>query len=173
MPKKPPMSELEFLKLSGNFEELSHKLEALDCASPDIALYAEYVGRKWLSLGEMHLAEARKLLAAQCSRAAHSRAYYAAYNASKCMRYVVHGRVSLRGDDHGKASADLPDDFPDVANWTRRITALRENRLRADYENWSRTRYELTMKPSESVNEAVEFIRVTKSYLRSKKGMKL
>ena len=173
MSKKPPVHELKFLGMSANFIDLSGKLEVLDCPSPEIGRYAEYVCRAWLRLGDAHLREAKKLLTIECRRAAFSRAYYAAYNASKGMRYISSGSVSLRGDDHGKASSDLPDDFPDVANWSRRLTTLNKNRLRADYDNWSTTRYELKMKPSEAVEEASKFVRETKLYLRSKHGMKV
>jgi len=173
MSKKPPVHELEFLKLSANYSELAHKLVTLGCPAPDIAQYAEHICKAWLRLSDAHLKEAKKLLTIECRRAAFSRAYYAAYNASKSMRYFVRGWVSLKGDDHGKASSDLPDDFPDVANWASRLTTLYENRLRADYDNWSTTRYELKMKPADAVAEAAEFVRETKSYLRSKFSMKI
>ncbi len=67
--------------------------------------------------------------AAGRTRAAYSRAYYAAYNASKAIRYHVNGVVSLKGDDH-QAAPELPGDFPDLDQWSQLVAALYEHRLR-------------------------------------------
>jgi hypothetical protein len=79
---------------------------------------------------------------------------HAAYNASKSVRYIVNGRVSLKGDDHGEAS-ELPDDFPDVDRWSEAITRLYEHRLRADYDNWRTTTSEMSLSASDAVDLAV------------------
>ena len=173
MSKPPPVPELEFLKLSANHAELVSKLSALGCPTPDIRQFAEHVGEAWFRLGEEHLNEAKSLLSSGCRRAVYSRAYYAAYNASKGTRYLVKGIVSLKGDDHGKASMDLPDDFPDVEKWGQRLSALYENRLRADYDNWLTTAKDLTSSPDDAVTEADAFVNESRSYLNSKFGMKL
>ncbi|MGA4111079.1 hypothetical protein ACI2T3_08605 [Ralstonia nicotianae] len=152
-----PVHELEFLKLSSNYLELARKLSTLGWPTPDLARYAQYVCTAWFHLGEEHLLEAKKILAAGCRRACFSRAYYAAYNASKGVRYMVRGFVSLKGDDHSKASSDLPDDFPDVGSWASRVGKLYEHRLRADYDNWGTTASEDTLKPDEAVAEAEAF----------------
>lgn len=173
MTKRPPVSELEFLKLSGNHNELTRKLTTLAVPTPAIREYAAYVCEAWFRLAEEHLAESKLALAASCRRASLSRAYYAAYSASKSTRYIVQGSVSLRGDDHGKASQDLPGDFPDVAAWAQRITVLYENRLRADYDNWSATQSEFTLTPTQAVAEAESFVAAARAYLNSTYGIKV
>lgn len=173
MSKSPPVHELQFLKLFANHAELSNRLLLLGCPTSDIQQFAMHVCEAWFHLGEEHLAEAKKLLAAGCLRATYSRAYYAAYNASKGARYLVKGIVSLKGDDHGKASSDLPDDFPNVATWGMKVSVLYENRLRADYENWSTTTKEFTINPDDAVADAEAFVAETRVYLNGKFGMSL
>src|ERR1700733_231064 len=124
MPKPPPTSELEFIRVTTNHAEFGQKLTLLGISAPDHQDHAKHVCRCWLNLGREHHQEGSAALAASCPRAVYSRAYYAAYNASKATRYLVSGAVSLKADDHGKAAANLPDDFPDVALWSQRITVL-------------------------------------------------
>jgi uncharacterized protein (UPF0332 family) len=173
MSKKPPVHELEFLKLSANHLELTRKLSTLGCLNPDINQYAQHVCKAWFRLGEQHLEEAKKLLHAECLRAVYSRAYYAAYNVSKGTRYITKGFVSLKGDDHGKASTELPEDFPDVAAWASKISVLYEHRLHADYDNWSDTLSTYTLKPNVAVKEAEDFIGEARNYINNKFGMEL
>lgn len=173
MPKKLTVKELDFLKLTGNHLEFSRKLSRLDCPNPDITQHAQYIGEAWFRLGEQHLAEAKRILSLGCARAAYSRAYYAAYNASKGTRYIATGSVSMKGDDHGKASSELPGGFPDEANWANRIIVLYEHRLHADYDNWSDTTSAFTLTPEESVNEAEDFISTARHYINSEFGMSL
>ena len=173
MSKKPPVNELEFLKLTANHLELGRKLSTLGISTLDLHHYALHVCEAWFRLGEEHLAEAKKLLLAGCPRAVYSRAYYAAYNSSKGARYIVQGFVSLKADDHGKASTDLPGDFPNVANWASRISVLYEHRLHADYDNWSNTTAGLILTPTNAVDEAEAFISEARTYLNSKCGMTL
>ena len=47
--------------------------------------------------------DAKAAIGLNCNRVTYSRSYYAAYNASKSIRYIVNGSVSLAGDDHKKA----------------------------------------------------------------------
>lgn len=171
--KTLPVHELEFLKLSANHLEFARKLTMLGWPTPDLPSYAQHVCTAWFRLGEEHLVEAKKILAAGCHRACFSRAYYAAYNASKGVRYMVRGFVSLKGDDHSKASSDLPGDFPDVGSWASRVGKLYEHRLRADYDNWNTTPSEHTLKPDEAVAEAEAFIQAARNYLNAKCGMTL
>lgn len=173
MSKKPPVNELEFLKLSANHLELARKLTTLGFSTPDLYQNAQYVCESWFRLGEEHLAEAKKLLFAGCPRSVFSRAYYAAYNASKGARYIAQGFVSLKGDDHGKASTDLPGNFPNVAIWASRISILYEHRLHADYDNWSNTVNEFILTPANAVDEAEAFINEARTYLNSECGMTL
>lgn len=112
MAKPPPVSELEFLKIADNFWELTAKLQKLGIQVSELKDYAGHVCGCWFRLAEEHLAEAKTALASNSVRSAYSRAYYAAYNASKAARYFSAGSVSLRGDDHRKAGPDLPTDFP-------------------------------------------------------------
>ncbi|MDO9013674.1 MAG: HEPN domain-containing protein, partial [Polynucleobacter sp.] len=173
MPKKPPVHELKFLKLSPNYFELTSKLSELGCPNHDINQYAQHVCEAWFRLGEQHLEEAKQLLHVGCLRAAYSRAYYAAYNASKGTRYIYKGFVSLKGDDHGKASTELPPDFPDVANWASTISVLYEHRLHADYDNWSDTPSTYTLQPNQAIKEAENFISEARDYINNKFGMEL
>jgi uncharacterized protein (UPF0332 family) len=168
-----PVHELEFLKLSQNYLELARKLSTLGWPTPDLTGYAQHVCAAWFKLGEAHLDEAQRILAMNCERACFSRAYYAAYNASKGVRYMVKGSVSLTGDDHNRASSDLPRDFPDVGQWAARIGKLYEHRLRADYDNWKTTASEHTLTASEAVTEAAEFIAAARNYLNTKCGITL
>jgi len=173
MPRIPPISELEFLHTTQNHREFRAKLSKLGLAAAEaeIEAYAQYVGLRWLKLAETHLREAKRALRGGSSRATYSRAYYAAYNASKAVRYIATGFVSLRADDHQKAS-ELPGDFPDQTFWGPSITKLYEQRLRADYDNWGRRKSFFTMKRANSVRVASDFLRLCKAYLRDKHGLK-
>jgi uncharacterized protein (UPF0332 family) len=117
-----------------------------------------------------HLEDARQSLAANRARATFSRSYYAAYNASKAVRYIVNGLVSLKGDDHPKASSDLPDDFPNVDRWSEVVTNLYEHRLRADYDNWDTTAAEHILTAAASFSLASEFVHRCRLYLSAKLG---
>ncbi len=174
MSKPPPVDEREFLRIVRNHGELCRGLRTLDLttASSDLTDHAHYVGLCWLRLAFEHLEDAKAALASHRDRSSYSRSYYAAYNASKTIRYVVEGAVSLKGDDHQRAS-DLPDDFPDVAKWAGAITDLYEHRLRADYDNWTSTRAELSLTPAATVVLAEQFIAIALSYLEGKYGIKL
>jgi len=103
-------------------------------------------------------------------RSTFSRSYYAAYNASKAIRYIVDGAVSLKGDDHHKASSDLPDDFPDVDRWSGEVTKLYEHRLRADYDNWASTVGEHSLTAQQAMDLATEFVDRCRSYLSGRLG---
>lgn len=168
MSKKPPLHELEFLKQSGNHLELARKLSLLGFSDPNLVQYTHFICESWFRLGEDHLKEAKNMLNAKCSRAVFSRSYYAAYNASKGARYLIGGYVSLKGDDHGRASTELPGDFPNVATWSGAITRLYEHRLHADYDNWSDTAAEFKLLPKDAISLAEEFIEETRVYLNHK-----
>jgi hypothetical protein len=173
MAKRPPVSEVEFLRLSSNHGEFSRKLATLAVPGADVLEYAKHVCECWFRLAEEHLAEADRALAATCNRAVFSRSYYAAYNASKATRYLVRGAVSMKGDDHGAASGDLPDDLPNVEDWSQRIIRLYEHRLRADYDNWPTTAKSHTMAPAETITTARDFLQEVRMYLNAKFGMTL
>lgn len=172
MPKQPPIHELKFLKYVPNHGELGRKLSELQLAAPDLAEYARHVAKCWYRLAESHLDDAQKARAVNCERATFSRAYYAAYNASKAIRYLVNGAVSLKADDHQKAP-ELPDDFPTPDVWSEKITKLYENRLLADYDNWSTTASEHSMTQDQALNAARDLLHETRNYLNSKYGMSL
>lgn len=173
MTKSPPTSELEFVRLTANHAEFARKLDALALSTADVLEYAKHVCTCWFHLAEEHLAEARTAFAGKCTRTAFSRSYYAAYNASKAVRYLVHGVVSLKGDDHGQASTNLPKDLNDVARWSQSITILYEHRLRADYDNWGTTLSNNTLTPEEAIANADAFIETVRDYINTKFGMQL
>lgn len=170
--RNPPVHELEFLKISKNHGELSNKLSQLGVPSPDILEYAKHVCMCWYKLSEDHLQDAKAALAAKAERAVFSRSYYAVYNASKSVRYVVEGFVSLNGDDHKRAGS-LPDDFPDVVDWSASISSLYQHRLRADYENWADTAHKQTLPTEDAVTKAEKFMEVAKAYMQEKYGVVL
>ena len=78
--------------------------------------------------------------------------------------------VSLKGDDHHKASSGLPDDFPDVDRWSGVVTDLYEHRLRADYDNWQSTAAENLLTPDEAFNLSTEFVNRCRAYLSKRLG---
>lgn len=173
MPKQPPINELEFIKLTNNHAEFARKLQVLSVQSGDIAEYAQHVATCWYSLAVEHLTDARLALQGNRRRATYSRSYYAVYNASKAARYVISGTVSLKGDDHAQAATKLPQDIPDIAKWSERVTQLYECRLYADYDNWSVNVTTLPLTPEQAVVSAEEFLEVIKTYAADKIGLPL
>ena len=173
MSKPPPVPEPEFLKLSGNHQELTRKLSTLACPVADILEYAKHLSEAWFRLGEQHLNESKLLNVAGCPRASYSRAYYAVYNASKAARYIVHGSVSLKGDDHGRASRTSRATFLMSRTGGVQITELYKYRLRADYDNWATTTVSFTLQPAQAIARAEDFLNVARGYLNSKYGMTL
>ena len=167
-----PIAELEFLREVSNHRDLCRKLGrlGLSAAEAELQRQAFAVGVRWILLGQLHLKEARSAARGRSTRSAYSRAYYAAYNASKAVRYVATGAVSLKGDDHGKAP-DLPGDFPDAARWSASITRLYEHRLKADYDNWIDPTSKFTLRVPIAVQEASEFVSACKRYLQDKHGI--
>jgi HEPN domain len=172
MAKPPTIDEREFLKLTRNHGEFCQKLRTLGLpiASADLVENAHHVGLSWLRLAYEHMNDGKLTAAAGRDRASYSRSYYAAYNASKSVRYIVTGAVSLTGDDHKEAS-NLPDDFPDVAKWADAIVRLREHRLRADYDNWTLAKSEFSLTSTEALQLAETFVSEAKKYLETKFGL--
>ncbi len=173
MPKRPPIDELEFLKQVPNHAELVRKLQLIGIAAPDVQEYAEYICECWFKLALEHLVEARSAQTSGCFRSVFSRSYYAVYNASKAARYVVSGTVSLKGDDHGRAAADLPGDLPNLVQRSKEVTTLYEHRLRADYDNWSGTASNHTLSPADAIAMATAFVDEVRNYINAKFGMSL
>jgi sulfur relay (sulfurtransferase) DsrC/TusE family protein len=150
-----------------NHAEFKQKLTKLkltnDFATFDAAVVD--VVASWFKLAKEHSVEMAKLDVDQLPRAAYSRAYYAAYNASKAVRYMSRGVVSLHGDDHRKI-ADLPDTFPNVNMWARELQVMYQHRLRADYDNWTQTPSEHTLKPRECTELARKFLETCETFLK-------
>jgi hypothetical protein len=150
-----------------NHAEFKEKLTKLKLTG-DLAVWDAAVIdviRSWFQLARQHAEELGKLDPDQLPRAVYSRAYYAAYNASKAVRYTSRGIVSLSGDDHRKVS-ELPDSFPNVDTWARDLQVMYEHRLRADYDNWTQTPSEHTLKPKECAELAQRFLTVCESFLK-------
>jgi sulfur relay (sulfurtransferase) DsrC/TusE family protein len=157
-----------------NHAELGNLLKELGLAH-DQAAYDKkvvQVASCWFNLSREHLKEALVATTSKCIRSAYSRSYYAAYNASKAVRYLAYGQVSLRGDDHAKAS-ELPDDFPNVAKWATTISTLYEHRLRADYDNWTNTLGEHTTSSADCITQAGQFMDDCAQYAKAKYGVTL
>lgn len=175
MTTKPASTdERKALDLLNNHAEFKAKLVSLmmNRDLPILESLVHSVARKWYELARTHLVDAAAADAAVNPRAVYSRAYYAAYNASKAVRYVVRGFVSLRGDDHKKV-ADLPGNFPDVDAWVSKLPLLYEHRLRADYDNWSDTAVENVLGPADCLAIAAEFLKTTEQYLLAEYGLKI
>jgi hypothetical protein len=152
-----------------NHAEFKQKLTKLKLTS-DLAVYDSAVldvVTSWFKLAREHAEELKKLAVNDVPRAVYSRSYYVAYNASKAVRYMSQGAVSLKGDDHRKVS-ELPDSFPDVDVWARELQVMYEHRLRGDYDNWSQTSAEHTLKPSECAQRAHEFLGICAGFLKDK-----
>lgn len=143
--------------------KLTSDLGTLDSAVSDVI-------RSWFELAGQHANELAKLDPKAMPRAVYSRAYYAAYNASKAVRYASFGTVSLKGDDHRKVS-ELPDSFPDVEAWSRDLQVLYQHRLRADYDNWTHTAVEHSLKPEECADLAQRFLAVSSTFLHDVYGV--
>jgi sulfur relay (sulfurtransferase) DsrC/TusE family protein len=167
-----PTDERRFLNLVRNHGEMRRLLTNLTMVK-DLNVLQQHVASVsscWLRLGEDHLAEARAAAKAHLTRASYSRSYYAAYNASKAVRFVVNGSVSRRGDDH-QAVSDLPDKFPNVDSWTARLAEMYKHRLLADYDNWRDSAKERTLTPEEMVQNAEDFIGDCRKYLKDECGV--
>lgn len=168
------LSELEFLKLTGNHNEYCSKLGrlGLDDAAKKIRRDAFAIASRWYRLALEHLDDAEHALRGPRQRAAYSRAYYAAYNASKALRYLNFGSVSLAGDDHRRA-VDLPDDFPRGAEFSQFITTLFEHRLAADYDNWRETAAQFSLDVHQSVERTRLFVTSVREFALDKFGCNL
>ena len=162
---------LELLKNHADFKATLVTL-TMNAALPILESHVHAVARKWFELARMHYVDASALDARVNPRSVYSRAYYAAYNASKAVRYVVRGSVSLYGDDHKKV-ADLPGSFPEVDSWVSKLPLLYEHRLRADYDNWSDTASENSLAPAECLAIAGDFLTVAEQFLRAGYGLKV
>jgi hypothetical protein len=126
------------------------------------------VARPWLLLAAQHLRVAQQLCAEpRVWRAVISRSYYAAYNSSRSVRYLIKGFVKLDASDHQEVG-DLPDDFPKRAAWSTFLTETRKDRNIADYEPWTGVRSTLSRTPNTTFELAEEFLREAKTYLRAK-----
>lgn len=164
MTKRPEILEL------GNHARILRILKSHSGTS-DVTWYDDAVsnvGHHWLLLAAQHLRVAQQLRAEpRVWRAVISRCYYAAYNASRSVRYLVKGVVKLDATDHQEVG-DLPDDFPRRAAWSTFLTEMRKDRNIADYEPWTGVRSTLSRAPGASFASAEEFLRESKTYLRSK-----
>ena len=172
MPKST--DERKTLELIKNHGEFKSTLIALSMSGDLNTLESHVlkVTQKWFDLARMHLLDATAVDVKRNSRSVYSRSYYAAYNASKAVRYFVSGFVSLRGDDHKKVG-ELPGNFPDVDTWLSNLSLLYEHRLRADYDNWAHTASENILTPSECLVMARKFIEAAEQFLHTEYKLKL
>ena len=162
---------LELLKNHGEFRATLISLTM----NSDLLLLESHVhavARRWFELAKEHYADASNANPSTSPRAAYSRAYYSVYNASKSVRYIVRGQVSLKGDDHRKV-ADLPNNFPDVDAWAAKLQVLYEHRLRADYDNWSDTTSENILSAAQCVKDAGDFLGIAAQFLQSEYGFNI
>jgi len=164
----------EFWKDFKNHAEVKRILEKhqlIDKPS-DFDSLMHAVARCWMKLAVLHLKEAKEFSSLRFRRSFHSRGYYAVYNASKSIRYLVSGQVSEKGDDHQKVS-DLPDDFPDVSVWGSFLRHMYKSRLVADYDGWPNSSRMLNAHMKTALQSCNNFIKVSKEYARNKFGVQL
>jgi hypothetical protein len=94
----------EFLELQ-NHRQVRRILEGF-CEGADISWFdrvAVAVCKQWLRLAQHHLQVARSLVNSNRNwRSVVSRSYYAAYTASRTIRFYVEGSIKLDVDDHKK-----------------------------------------------------------------------
>ena len=60
------------------------------------------------------------------------------------------------------------DEFPDVAKWSTIIAQMYEDRLHADYDNWSDTNTSFTNVAKDSIRLANDFCEQAKLFLTNK-----
>ena len=130
------------------------------------------VAQQWFELARTHYFDASAVDAGANPRSVYSRAYYAAYNASKAVRYVVQGFVSMHGDDHKKVT-ELPGSFPSVDSWVSKLNLLYQHRLRADYDNWADTIAQNELSPTECLAIASEFLKAAEQFLLADYGVRV
>ena len=164
-------SALALLKNHAEFEATLVSL-TMNGDLPILQSHVYAVALKWFDLARMHFVDASAVDASVNPRSVYSRAYYAAYNASKAVRYVVFGFVSLKGDDHKKVAV-LPGNFPDVDYWVSQLPLLYEHRLRADYDNWSDTDSENVLAPGGCLALAADFLNAAEQFLLAEYGLKV
>ena len=166
--------ERRALELLKNHAEFKATLVSLTMRGdlPILESHVHAVVRRWFELARTHYADASSVDPSANPRSVYSRAYYAAYNASKAVRYIIRGVVSLKGDDH-KRVADLPDTFPDVDAWAAMLPLLYEHRLRADYDNWSDSASENQLSPLQCLAAARDSSQFSEQFLLSEYGMKI
>ena len=170
MSSPQPPKELHFLKISGNHQEFANKLRQLQIPDKHVKFgLARKIAAQWFRLAEEHLEDAQRAHRSKNRRTAYSRAYYAAYNASKAVRYMVKGVVSLHGDDHAKAP-ELPEHFVDVARWSKTITDLYADRLRADTTTGT-IQTDFARPTKEAVALAKQFLNVARTFLTTECGV--
>lgn len=169
-----PNDERLALGLLRNHAEFKSTLISLTMNADLVVLqsHVDEIAKRWFELARIHYREASAADPVAHPRSVYSRSYYAAYNASKAIRYIVRGSVSLKGDDH-KRVADLPDNFPDVDAWAAKLPLLYEHRLRADYDNWSGTQSENNLTAVECLAAAGEFLRVSELFLLDQYGLRI
>src|SRR5690242_9826960 len=94
--ESPKVGELVFLRLTGNHGEFREKLRQLGLVAESNTLERNilHICLCWMRLALDHFDDARSSLAAGRRRSTFSRSYYAVYNASKSVRYLVTGSVS-------------------------------------------------------------------------------
>lgn len=168
MTKRPHILEL------GNHAEVLRLLKKM-AGKSKFNWYHDNVretGRSWFLLAAQHLRVAHRLDGQPRNwRAVVSRSYYAAYNVSRTVRYLVNGFVKFDASDH-TIVGDLPKDFPQRALWSTFLVDLRKDRNIADYEPWAGVRATLSQEPRITLDKVKQFTKESKEYLRTK-GIKI
>jgi hypothetical protein len=159
------MADLRQLLELRNFREVHRVLAALadDGRASFVLDAAADQARLWLSLARDHLSAARSA-STRHWRSQVSRSYYAAYTASRAVRYYVTGHVRQDAGDH-KDVTELPDDFPDRSHWVSALTDLHSARSRSDYDAWTDVLQSLPREPSVLLSLADRFVATAARYL--------
>lgn len=92
-----------------------------------------------------------------------SRSYYASYSCSKLLRYYVEGTNSKDVGDHKKVG-NLPDDFPNRAFYSNKLTIMREDRNLCDYDHIAKAK-DLSIGVGGTITLSRDFIHEVKVYV--------
>lgn len=160
------MASSKLLNL-GNVRKVQENLrsivnqEAIDAIEAEI----EENCNKLYALGLEHYRFAKKLPSRHWRQKV-SRLYYSSYAASRAVRLYVSGEHSTDVKDHQKIGS-LPDDFPERARFSNKLSILRSDRNTCDYDHDSHAT-SLVTPTSEAIQLAKDFLDETRKYLKAR-----
>jgi hypothetical protein len=160
------MAHKEFLEL--NLEKTITCLTRVLDASAMASLRAEQAQHvhALVVLAENHLTFSKSIPGRRHWRHIVSRSYYAAYIASKAVRYAADNAFSKEARDHLEIGT-LPKDFPNKPRWSSLLSTFRGDRNIADYDHLAKSS-ELEESPNEYRRKSEQFVELVKTYLKTR-----